>query len=57
MSWEIIFAIALILVYGYICVKSDTFVSGGWPMIFLQNREQKIREQSEKKSKYYRKKN
>ena len=47
MSWEIILAIVLILLYGYICVKSDTFVSGGWPIVFLENWERRIKEKSQ----------
>jgi hypothetical protein len=48
MSWEIILAIVLILLYGYICVKSDTFVSGGWPIVFLQDWEKRRQKETKR---------
>ena len=45
MSWEIILAIVLILLYGYLCVKGDNFVSGGWPIVFLQDLEKRRRKE------------
>lgn len=48
MLLEIILAIVLILLYGYLCVKGDTFVPGGWPIVFLQDQEERIRKESKK---------